>query len=169
METLKGVGTFALGIGVMVAMIVIAMLFFSGVAYVSSLVIPWLFDAAWIAFGVLLFIMLPLSLFRGTRVFSCYGFFIGSYAFGLCGWVLGFLVTYSLWGFIGVAVGLFIFGIGVVPVAMLAAAIHGTWEVAWELLALLVLTFGSRAYSMYVANKADRDAYERHTITLEAK
>jgi hypothetical protein len=169
MELLKGLGAVALAIGAMAAMLLIATLFFSGVAYVSAIVIPWLFDAAWIAFGISLFILLPLSFFKATCVFSSFGFMISSYAFGICGWAFGFLVTYTLWGFWGLAVGLLIAGIGVVPVGILAAAIHGTWNVVWELLILIALTFGTRIYALYLANRADQDTYERNTITLEAK
>ena len=167
MGFLKGIGAYALWIGLMVGLFLIAMLLFSGVAYVSEIVIPWLFDIAWIALGISLLILLPLSFFRGTRVFACWGYMISSFAFGLCGWVYGFLVTYSLWGAFGVIVGLFIAGVGVVPVGMLAAAFHGSWEVVLELAVLVVLTFGSRAYAMYVAKKADEDAYERNMITIE--
>jgi hypothetical protein len=169
METMKGIGAFALGICVLVAIWAVIDIFLYGVAYVSAKLIPWLIDAAYLAFFIDLLLLLPLSFFRRSRVFSCFGFMACSYAFGICGWVFGFLVSYSLWGFLGLAIGLFIFGVGVVPVAMVAAAFHGSWNVVWELLALIILTFGTRAYAMHLAAKADQDEFERSTITLEAR
>ncbi|MES2292008.1 MAG: hypothetical protein V4527_01785 [Pseudomonadota bacterium] len=169
MEALKGIGIFAIGIGAFIAIAIATVLFFSGVAYVSAIVIPWLFDAAWITFGISLVILFPLSFLRTTRVFSATGLVIGSYVFGLCGWVFAFLITYSSWGIIGVAVGLVFFGIGVMPIAIVASIIHGSWDFVWQLLTLIVLTFATRSYGFLVAGKADQDSYERNTITIASK
>ena len=54
-----------------------------------------------------------------------------------------------------VFVGLFLAGVGVVPVAMLAALFEGSWDLFWDLVVGLVLTFGSRAYGTYLLNKSD--------------
>lgn len=169
MKTLKGLGAVALGICGLAALALVVIMIVSGIGYVSAKVLPWLFDASWLAFAFCLVLLLPLSFFRWTRRLAFYGLFFGSYVFGICAWTLGFLVTYSLWGFIGVAIGLFIFGIGVVPVAVLAAMIHGSWEVVWELLVLVALTFGVRIYAAYLAQKVDQEAYERSVLTMEVE
>jgi len=77
--------------------------------------------------------------------------------FGLFLWVLGLIPTYHLWGGLAVFLGLFLFGVGVVPVAMLATLFKGMWLQFGELVFLTALVFGVRAYSMYVAQKADRE------------
>ncbi len=56
----------------------------------------------------------------------------------------GFLLTLSLWGVFGVFVGLFMGGIGVVPIAMFATSVKGQWMPLIELVVLAVMTFASR-------------------------
>lgn len=167
MEMLKGAGALALGLCVIVALMLVAMLVVSGIGFVSAKVLPWLLDVSWIAFAICLFILLPFSLLRITRKFSCIGFMISSFAFGLCGWMLGFLVTYSLWGFIGVAIGLFIAGIGVVPIGIVAAIINGTWDPVWEMLILVALTFGTRIFAAYLGGKIDQDDYRQSMLEIQ--
>ncbi len=169
MIELRGMGCVAFFICAIAILVLAAALFFSGVAYVSAIIMPWLLIAAWITFGILLIVFLPLSFFRRSRRVSCTAFITGSYMFGICGWLLGFLTTYTVWGFWALIVGLFLFGIGVVPIGIAAAAFHGVWDTVWELLLLVVLTFAARGYAVYLANRVDRDIYERHTITLKAR
>ena len=52
-------------------------------------------------------------------------------------WVLGFLIVYDLWGLVGLVIGLLLGGVGVVPLAALAALTKG----AWPLLETLGLAF----------------------------
>ena len=168
MNALKSVGAVAGGLLLMVVIWTIAMLFLRGVAYVSEFLIPWLMTAAGYAFWICLLVLLPLSFFRKTRVFAMWGLMAGSFVFGAFVWVWGFLVTYELWGLFGLVAGLFIFGVGVVPIGIVAAMFHGDWTTAWWLLGLVVLTFGTRAYALYVAKRADEDAEARLYLELEA-
>ena len=62
----------------------------------------------------------------------------------------GFLITLSTWGTFAVVLGLLIAGIGVVPIAMLAALTHGEWMILLELVILTVLTFGCRVFSQWI-------------------
>ena len=70
------------------------------------------------------------------------------------------LLTYIIWGAVAVFIGLFIAGVGVVPIAMLATAIKGEWAITGQIVLLLVLTFGSRMLGFYFAQRADELAYE---------
>jgi hypothetical protein len=63
---------------------------------------------------------------RRTRAFSAAGLMIASYVFGACLWITSLLLTYELWGTIAVIIGLAVVGIGIVPVALLAALFHRT-------------------------------------------
>jgi hypothetical protein len=64
--------------------------------------------------------------------------------------MMGFLLTLAIWGATGVIIGLFLAGIGVVPVAMLATLFHGMWEPLIQLVLLFILTFGTRMGSLYL-------------------
>ena len=59
-------------------------------------------------------------------------------------------MTLSTWGTFAVILGLLVAGIGVVPIAMLAALTHGEWMILLELVILTVLTFGCRVYSQWI-------------------
>jgi hypothetical protein len=58
-----------------------------------------------------------------------------------------------------VFLGLFLLGVGVVPIAKHATLFKGMWLQLGELVLLTVLTFGLRAYSIYLDQKTDREAY----------
>jgi len=158
MNALKNFGTFAAGLAVLIALVVIADLFIMGAAAVSAFAIPWLTIASEVTLGVCILILAPMCAFRASRIAACFGFLAASFVFGFSAWVWGFLVTYTLWGVLGVILGVFLGGIGVVPVAILAAAIHGLWAVVVNLIILAGLTYGSRALALAVAEKVDNDA-----------
>jgi hypothetical protein len=76
-------------------------------------------------------------------------------------WMYGFLVTYDLWGGTGIFVGLLLGGIGVVPLAIIAAALKQMWTVVGELVYGLVVTYGARMFAFYLAKTLDRAAEVR--------
>jgi hypothetical protein len=113
--------------------------------------------AAVVAFSACVVVLLPCALFRATRKFSAYGFFISSVIFGVATWILGLLVTFQHWGGIGVFVGIIMGVIGIVPLGMLAAAFNEVWPQVGDLALGLVLTFGARMTAATLAAKADHD------------
>ena len=158
-EKIKGAGTFVLGLGFIVLMALIVGLFIHGGAWLGAKVYPWLVSISLITLVVTVLVLFPLSLIHRARGFASVSLLIASYVFGLSLWVWGLLLTYHLWGAGAVFLGLFLFGIGVVPIAMLATLFNGMWPQLGELVILTVLVLGVRAYSMYVAQKADQEAY----------
>ena len=82
--------------------------------------------------------------------------FIASYVFGATLWVRSLLVTYTLWGGIGLAIGLFMAGVGVVPLALLATLFNGLWSTLGELVLGLILTIGVRVWGLRLLEKAAR-------------
>ena len=84
---------------------------------------------------------------------------ISSYVYGVTLWFWSLLLTYSIWGVGAVIIGIFLAGIGVVPLAMIATAMEGEWAVTGEIILLLIFTFGSRMLGFYFAQKADELAY----------
>jgi hypothetical protein len=51
---------------------------------------------------------------------------------------------FAIWGYMALIIGLLLAGVGVWPVALIAALFHGEWSVVLELLVGLVLAFGTR-------------------------
>jgi len=95
-----------------------------------------------------LLILLPAGIFKKIRPYAGIGLFISSYVFGLTLWLTGLLITYVLWGIWAVIIGLFILGIGVVPIAILATLFSGVWSMFGFLLFMVFVTFGTRVLGM---------------------
>jgi hypothetical protein len=158
-KKIKGAGVVVLGLGFFVLITLLIGLFIHGGAWLGAKVYPWLVSISSFTLGITVFVLLPLSFIQRTRGFSSVSLLVASFVFGVSLWVWGLLLTYHLWGAWAVFLGLFMFGVGVVPIAMLATLFKGMWPQLGELVFLTVLVFGVRAYSLYVAQKADREAY----------
>jgi hypothetical protein len=155
LNSLKNAGAMVLGLAVLAALMFLAGVFIIGTALVADKILSFLVHAATIATAVCILLFLPMALFRVSRVVALWGFFAASYLFGLTIWMYGFLVTYYLWGAGGVFIGLMFAGIGVVPLGIIAAAFHEIWHYVGELIYGIVLTFGSRAFALYLAKKVE--------------
>lgn len=156
-EKIKGVG---MGVGGMVAVLVmlaIPIMLLFGMAWVSVKISPWLMPAFFWTLALCIFVLAPLSFLAKTRGFAAIGFLFSSYVFGAILWVSALLLAWELWGMVAVIIGILIAGVGVVPVALLAALFHGEWASIGDLAILLVATFGIRALSFWLAQKADRE------------
>jgi len=140
---------------IVVGLCLIAFLFIEGGAWLSAKVYPWVSRVfAWTLL-IALVVLLPLALFRKTRAFAGSGIYTASFVFGITLWVWGFLLTYTLWGHTAVFIGLFMAGVGVVPIAMLATLFKGWWSMCGELILLTVITFGARAFGIYLVAKSE--------------
>lgn len=83
----------------------------------------FLLPFASIAAVIAVVILIPMAFFKATRRASGKGFFFLSFLFGITTWLLGAAVTLIAWGWWGVIIGIFLLGIGVVPIGILAAFI----------------------------------------------
>jgi hypothetical protein len=128
-----------------------------GLTWVSVIVSPWLVPAFFWTLVMSIFILGPLAVIRRTRGFAAAGLMVASYVFGACLWITSLLLTYELWGTIAVTIGLVVLGIGIVPVALLAALFHGQWWHLLDLVMLIVATFGTRLLAGSLAEKVDAD------------
>jgi hypothetical protein len=99
-------------------------------------------------------------------MFSGVAMFLLSYIFGTQTWVYSAIMTYVFWGGVAVFIGMFIFGVGVLPVAILASLLNGEWVILGNLLFGVFLTFGSRFLGIYLIGKAEQqEATEGGTET----
>jgi len=155
LDKMKDAGATVGGLAILIGIALLNALFIHGGAWLGARIYPWLVAISVIALGGVIFVLLPLASFRKARGLSATGLMIASFVFGLTLWVWGLLLTYNLWGAIAVFIGLFLMGIGVVPIAMLATLFEGMWMTLGELILLTVLTFGTRATGAWVAVKAE--------------
>ncbi|HET7673752.1 MAG TPA: hypothetical protein VFK11_04560 [Candidatus Saccharimonadales bacterium] len=140
---LKSIGGMLLGIAIFVAIIVAIGLFFVYGTKIAFSIEPFINWLAGILFVIDLLVLL-LAFSYKLRPFVGLVLFISSYVFGMSVWIYGLAVTLSLWGFGALVIGLFLGGIGVVPIGMLAAIFHSHWDIFFTLLITLVLTYGTR-------------------------
>lgn len=157
----------SLGIVWFLTFLLLPAFFIIGAIWLGERILPWLVLLSIIAFGVCIFILLPLSIFRVTRQVAGGLFLWISFIFGLTGWFLGLLLTYFLWGIIGVIIGLLILGIGVVPIGLLAALFNGMWTELGILLLLIVLTFGCRFLGAILISSQENDRMEELAYEYE--
>lgn len=157
-ENLKKIGWPILSVGIMIGLFLIAALFIAGGVWLSEKVYPWLETISFITLLIAIFVLLPSAFFSSTPRFAGNGMVISSYVFGVTLWVWSLLLTYVLWGGMALLIGLFMMGIGVVPIAMLATLFKGMWSTLGQLVLLLALTFGIRFWGYHLLGKAEETA-----------
>ena len=150
-DTLAGFGGLLIMGAFLVVGVVITLLFIFGAAWASSKLLPLFAVLTWAGLGIVVFILLPLAIPRATRGFSSVALFIASYVFGATLWMEGLLLTLAIWGVGAVFIGLFLAGVGVVPIAMLATLLKGMWGPLIELVLLTIMTIGSRIGAVSLA------------------
>lgn len=153
-SAITNIGTYALGFVIMLAVLALPVLFIFGGVAIGEKILPWLMLLSILTLGFNIVILLPLALIPPTRPWAGLGFFISSYVFGLMGWFMGLLLTWMLWGGLAVVIGLFIMGIGVVPIGMLATLFNGMWNELGLLTLTVILTFGLRFLGMTLTENA---------------
>ena len=150
LEKLKEIGWFVTGTMMLLAVISLPVVFIMGSLWASENILPPLISFGWIVLAVNVVILLPLSLFKRLRAFTGGAIYLSSMVFGLIAWLFGFILTYSIWGLGAVILGILFMGGGVVPIAMLATAFNGYWELFFIVFAMGVLTIVARIFGMYL-------------------
>lgn len=103
-----------------------------------------------------IFILLPLSFFKKIRSFSIVSLYVLSFWFGITLWIHSAVTVHYLWGTVALFIGLFLMGVGVLPVAIIAAIFFAEWMILLDLILLIIATFGSRILGVYMAHREDR-------------
>ena len=155
-ETFGAIGGLALMLAIAAVGIAIVTAFILGGVWVSKHLLPWLTVISFIVFAIVIFVLLPLAIPRATRGFSSVSILIASYVFGATLWMFGLLLTYFTWGVVAVIIGLVFFGVGVVPIALLATLLKGMWGPFFTLVLLAIATYGCRIGALSLAESVDR-------------
>ena len=101
---------------------------------------------------------LLLVLSRKTRRFSGWAFYTCSFVFGMKAWLMGASITLSLWGWIGLLIGVLIVGVGVIPMAIVATFVSGDKDLTMVvvLITLVVITWLLRLIGLMIIAKSER-------------
>lgn len=155
----KNAGLVILGLAALVAVLAIGTGLLYGTASLSTWALKWAMPMFYVTLLVSVVLLAPLALVPSTRNFSGAGFEVASFVCGVILWVAGMAYTYSVWGFSAVLLGLFFFGIGVVPLAVIAALLHGDWASLGGFFAVFAAAAVMRGVANWLANKeAERTA-----------
>jgi hypothetical protein len=157
-DRLKALGGLVLGLAVLVGIALIVAGFLRGALWASEHLLPPLAKIGWVVLAFNLVVMLPLSLIRRARPVTGLVIYVSGILFGMIGWLVGFTLTYFLWGPGAVIFGLVLAGIGVVPLGLVACVIHGAWSGFFLLLVITIAAVGScAAGSALVGTEMTRD------------
>lgn len=153
-----GLGSYAIGLIVVCLVLFLIALMLRGMVWAADKLMPWIVTASGYALLVCIFILLPLCIFRRTRPWAGVGFVYASLLFGAMLFAYSRLFVVFAWGYGALAIGLIFAGVGVVPVALLAAIFHGEWTIFWEILFGVVLTFGPRILGAWLTSPKEEEA-----------
>ncbi len=167
-DRMKNAGAGFLGLAAILGFMAIGIGLLVGAAEISVWILEWTAPAFLITLLVSL-CLLAVSLIPPFRGFSAIGMTYASLVFGVVLWIWGMSYTYMAWGLLGVVVGLVLLGVGVVPVAMVAALIEGDWKTLGLFVVAVVITFGSRGLAFWLAKKADERIVRLNRADIELK
>jgi hypothetical protein len=156
-DGLKGVLVVVGGFAAFAALSYLAVLMVRGAVWAADKALPWLYSASEIAILVCVFVLLPLCLFKKARPVAGFAFYAVSFLFGAMLLAYSCLFVVSTWGYGALIVGLLFAGVGVFPVALLAALIHLEGWVVLDLLIGLALTFGTRFFGLYLITPREEE------------
>lgn len=144
-----------MGVSILLVPLALLVLFIIGAGAISERALPVLLElVAPIAVASFL-ILIPFGYFYKpwSRVIGKW-LYIGSFVYGVCAWMLAFIVTLEYWGVLGVIIGFILLGIGMVPVGLFAAAFNLDWLSVTTTIALLSMAFASRYYGLkFMSNR----------------
>lgn len=166
-DTVKSVGGAVGGILVLALFVIVPLLLLKGGVWISAKIYPAVSVVCLLTLVVMIVVFTPMACFRSTRGVAALCLMWSSFILGFSLWIWSFLLTYVLWGMLGLILGLLIFGVGVFPFAMLATAFAGQWSTFGQLVLMAVLTYGSRAWSLSLAERVERDRYRNEAIDAE--
>lgn len=109
----------------------------------------FLLPFAWLALAISVLVLVPMALYPGTRAQAGVGLYLASWVFGLTTWLLGAAVTFATFGWLGLIIGVMLFGVGVVPIGIFAAFFFvKAWSLGISLIVMSVVVLAARAGGM---------------------
>jgi len=146
-------GLFAVALLVVLAKILV---------WLSVELMPWFGYATYLCWAVVIVILTPLAFMQRTKAYARLGLLIMTGLLGAILWLGSIELLSVTWGVSSVFVGLCLFGIGVVPLAFLAALFSFNWS---GLFVLLVLLASAAGIAFAVRRMGPKPASVRATVT----
>lgn len=165
-ENLKSLGWTITIIAFLVGIILLILFILEGTIWIGEKVFPFLLTITNTFTVISIFILIPMLFFKKTREWGAITLIFTSYLFGLTLWFYSALVAYILWGLIWLLIGLFLLGIGVLPIAFIASLISGEWIIVGNLIYMIVLTYGARMLGIYILERVEEDLNFPKNITF---
>lgn len=140
------------GIGIIILIIISFSLLIIGGVKLFEALYPVLERISAFVWGVVLLLLL-LSLIPRLRNFTGSGIIASTYIGGAIFWFLSFYVTYSLWGLLGILVGVLFMGLGVFFTAVLALLFDGQFAGALGFAFVLLQIYLFRILGAWIISK----------------
>jgi hypothetical protein len=126
--------------------------FLYGLVWVVSKLYPVAQALASLGTVLLIFMLLPSAIFKGSRIFCGNGIVLVSYLWGLSLWMWSFLLLYELWGLVGLFLGLILLP-AAVPLACIALLLADQLTVIGLIIFSVIAIFSVRALGYWVISK----------------
>lgn len=167
-ESISSVGILIIQLGGFVLTILAVVYLFQGKLFEKAMAFLVILNSiSFFIFFFFILILLPLAIFKKTRLFSGVVMLLSSYAFGLDLWIYSAIAAYVFWGWLAFFIGIFLAGVGVLPIAMLASIFHGDWATFGELVLMTIITFSARFLGIYLIGKAEQETNISETARIE--
>lgn len=167
-EGIKSVGGSILGFAIMIGFVFLAIVLLKGGISLADKIFPYIVKISnWVTLFLIL-VLIPMAYFKKSRMYAGMGLFFTSYFFGFSMWIYSALVAYIFWGFFALIIGLFLAGIGVLPIAILAAIFNGEWSIFGNLIYMMALTYGARIIGTKIMEKAEEESYQEVPEKIES-
>ena len=161
-EVLAPVGGCLLYIAMAVGGVALLVTLFRGIPWYEENVHPVVSLICVIATIVLVPVSFLLAVFRSARPWAGLGFTLASYAWGLDVWLSCVIAAYYLAGVVWMIIGVCFAGIGIVPVAIIAALVRGEWFTGIFLAVSVAIAYGLRMLGHYlIGEEAPIEAEQR--------
>ena len=121
----------------------------AAISSASLAVYTFLLPIAQVSLVVAVLILVPMAFFQGTKKPAGVGLLWASYLLGATTWTLGAAITFSIYSWLGLAVGMLFFGVGVVALAILGSVfVIKSASMAISLIVMAILVWGFRAWGV---------------------
>jgi len=159
MGMLRNTGVFIIGAILFVATILLSSIFLVGITWLTTVLYPFILFIRQLTLQSCFFILLPLGFFKTTRTFSATGFAISAMVMGITVWLFSVLTVFQLWGFGGLIAGIILGIVGIVPLALIAAAMNHMWGADGRIALDIALYFGLYVFGIYLRSTMKAPAW----------
>lgn len=137
-----------------IGLILLVSIFIKGFVWFDDNAKPLINGILTILFYLILPASLILSIFKRVRGFGGIGVLVSSSLLIFNVWVWSLEIAYILAGKIWLIVGILFAGVGVIPIALVAAAISSQWLFVFSIVATLIIAWVVRIFSFFVLSKS---------------